>query len=64
MSAGARTFGSAFVRRRAMWAALVSLAAALVSFVPAPQVALAGSRGVSSISAGGEHACAIINGIG
>jgi len=64
MSAWARTFGPAFVRQRAMSAALVSLAAALVFFVPAPQAALAASRGVSSISAGGEHACAIINGIG
>jgi alpha-tubulin suppressor-like RCC1 family protein len=50
------------LRRWIVPAVLVSLGAGLCSLAPAPEAALAASRGIASISAGGEHACAIMNG--
>src|ERR1017187_1303887 len=62
MSAETTTVQRGVLRRWVMSAVLVSLAAGLCSLVPAPQAALAASQGNVSVSAGGEHACAIVSG--
>src|ERR1017187_10102662 len=56
------TVGRGLVRRLVVPTVLVSLAAGLGSLVPEAQPGLAALRGVASISAGGEHACGIVNG--
>src|ERR1035438_6194660 len=62
MSAETTTVRHGAPRRWIMPVVLVSLATGLCSLVPAPQAALAASQRVASISAGGEHACAIVSG--
>jgi alpha-tubulin suppressor-like RCC1 family protein len=62
MPAETTTVQRGVLRRWVMSAVLVSLAAGLCSLAPAPQAALAASQRVASISAGGEHACAIVSG--
>src|ERR1017187_6752206 len=62
MSAETTTVQRGVLRRWVMSAVLVSLAAGLCSLVPAPQAALAASQRAASISAGGEHTCAIVSG--
>jgi len=59
MSAGTTRAG---LRRLAVPAALISLAAGLGSVVAAPHAALASSQGASSISAGDAQSCAIERG--
>ena len=54
--------GRGLVRRLAVPTVLVALAAGLGTLVPESQPALATLPGVASISAGGEHACGIVNG--
>src|ERR1017187_5652297 len=56
--------GRGLVRRLVVPAVLVSLAAGLGSLAPASQAALAASQRVASISAGGDHTCAVISGNG
>jgi alpha-tubulin suppressor-like RCC1 family protein len=56
------TVGRGIVRRLVAPTVLVSLAAGLGSLVAEAQPALATLPGVASISAGGEHACGIVNG--
>jgi alpha-tubulin suppressor-like RCC1 family protein len=56
------TVGRGIVRRLVAPTVLVSLAAGLGSLVSEAQPALATLPGVASISAGGEHACGIVNG--
>src|ERR1035438_10087305 len=56
------TVGRGIVRRLVAPTVLVSLAAGLGSLVAESQPALATLPGVASISAGGEHACGIVNG--
>jgi alpha-tubulin suppressor-like RCC1 family protein len=62
MSAETTTVRRGALRRWVMPVALVSLAAGLCSLASAPQMALASAAGASSISAGGEHACALVSG--
>jgi alpha-tubulin suppressor-like RCC1 family protein len=70
MSAETMTVRHGALRRRVMPAALVSLAAGLCSLASVPQAALAAvpqaafaaAQAVASVSAGGEHACGIVNG--
>ena len=64
MSAETMTVAWGVLRRWFMPAVLVSLVAGLGSLVPASQAALAASQGVASISAGGDHTCAVISGNG
>jgi alpha-tubulin suppressor-like RCC1 family protein len=64
MAAETTTVPQGVLRRWVMSAVLVSLAAGLCSLAPASQAALAESGAVSSISAGGEHVCAIVSGKG
>jgi alpha-tubulin suppressor-like RCC1 family protein len=56
------TVGRGLVRRLVVPTVLVSLAAGLGSLVSVAQPALATLPGVAAISAGGEHACGIVNG--
>jgi Regulator of chromosome condensation (RCC1) repeat len=56
------TVGRGIVRRLVVPTVLVSLAAGLGPLVSEAQPALATLPGVASISAGGEHACGIVNG--
>src|ERR1022692_4296126 len=56
------TVGRGIVRRLVVPTVLVSLAAGLGALVSEAQPALATLPGVASISAGGEHACGIVNG--
>ena len=62
MSAETTTVRRGALRRWVMPVVLVSLAAGLCSVAAAPQAALAAAPGIASISAGGEHACAIVDG--
>ena len=54
--------GRVVLRRRAVPAVLIALTAGLASLVPAQQPALAAALDASSISAGGNHSCAIESG--
>jgi alpha-tubulin suppressor-like RCC1 family protein len=58
------TAGRGLGRRLVVPTVLVSLVAGLGSLVPASQAALAASQRVASISAGGDHTCAVISGNG
>ena len=64
MSAKSTMTGSVFLRRRVMPAAAILLTAGLAVLAPAPQPAFAVPPGLSGISAGFEHTCAIGGGQG